>query len=96
MSEAVMKCCVCDATSSVEIMNQYTTGKRVTKYYCQKHGREESRRICREAYGLPLEKNIDIKKMFPKYKPTTDEEFKVIAKTIKKLMVEEKVKRESN
>ena len=35
---------------------------------------------------------IDIKKLFPKYKPTTEEEFKSIAEAIKKLIAEEKTK----
>ena len=35
---------------------------------------------------------IDIKKLFPKYRPTTDEEFRAIAEAIKKLIAEEKVK----
>ena len=35
-------------------------------------------------------KTLDIKKMFPQYRPTTDKEFKAIAEAIKKLIAEEK------
>ena len=48
-----MKCCECNREAIIEILNQFTDGKKETKNYCKKHGTLEFQKLFREMYGLP-------------------------------------------